>query len=113
MLLIVSVRGAIGHPRTIVAKFEKRKDRERVLGVAKTGVLRRTDFGVNEQYPKIITEDRRLFQNCTKRDVRTIALLLIMISYILMVLSTDHPRRTHDAFSSTWKPGTSYALSPS
>ena len=39
-----------GRPRrTIVAKFEKRKDRERVLGIVKTGVLRQTDFGVNEQ----------------------------------------------------------------
>ena len=38
-----------GRPRTIVAKFKKRKDRERVLEIVKTGVLRQTDFGVNEQ----------------------------------------------------------------
>ena len=48
-----------GRPRIIVAKFEKRKDRERVLGVVKTGVLRRTDFGVNEQNPEIINRRRQ------------------------------------------------------
>ena len=48
-----------GRPRTIVAKFEKRKDLERVLGIVKTGVLRRTDFGVNEQYPEIINRRRQ------------------------------------------------------
>jgi hypothetical protein len=48
-----------GRPRTIVAKFEKRKDRERVLGIVKTDVLRRTDFGVNEQYPEIINRRRQ------------------------------------------------------
>jgi hypothetical protein len=37
-------------------------------------------------------EDRRSFQKCTERDVRTIALLLIMISYILIALSTDYPQ---------------------
>jgi hypothetical protein len=48
-----------GRPRIIVAKFEKRKDRERVLGIVKTGILRRTDVGVNEQYPEIINRSRQ------------------------------------------------------
>jgi hypothetical protein len=29
------------------------------LGIVKTGVLRRTDFGVNEHYPEIINRRRR------------------------------------------------------
>lgn len=48
-----------GRQRTIVAKFKKRKDREAVLGVVKTGVLRRTE--VNEQYPAIINRRRQAF----------------------------------------------------
>jgi hypothetical protein len=32
---------------------------QRVLGIVKTCVLRRTDFGVNEQYPEIINRRRQ------------------------------------------------------
>jgi hypothetical protein len=46
-------------PRSIVAKFEHRKDRDRVLEVVKTGVLNETDFSVNEQYPMAINERRQ------------------------------------------------------
>ena len=82
-----------GRPRTTVAKFEKRKDRERVLGIVKTCILRRTDFGVNEQYTDIIKRRRQALvpkmHEERRKDNRHF--LLIMISYILMVLSTDHP----------------------
>ena len=46
-------------PRSIVAKFEHRKDRDRALEVVKTGVLNETDFSVNEQYPMAINERRQ------------------------------------------------------
>jgi len=46
-------------PRSIVAKFEHRNDRDRVLEVVKTGVLNETDFSVNEQYPMAINELRQ------------------------------------------------------
>jgi hypothetical protein len=46
-------------PRSIVAKFEHRKDRDRVLEVVKTGVLNETDFSVNEQYPVAVNERRQ------------------------------------------------------
>ena len=45
--------------RSIVAKFEHRKDRDRVLEVVKTGVLNETDFSVNEQYPVAVNERRQ------------------------------------------------------
>jgi hypothetical protein len=35
-------------PRSIVAKFEHRKDRDRVLEVVKTGVLNETDFSASD-----------------------------------------------------------------
>lgn len=46
-------------PRTIVAKFARRKDRETVLNVVRTGRLNGSNFAVNEQFPEIIGKRRQ------------------------------------------------------
>ena len=48
-----------GRPRSIVAKFERRKDRERVLRAVKTGILNGTNLSVNEQFPAAISQRRQ------------------------------------------------------
>lgn len=67
-------------PRSIVAKFEHRKDRYRVLEVVKTGVLNETDFSVNEQYLMTINEEgRHYYQNFVKKKGKPIVHLSGMI----------------------------------
>ena len=56
-------------PRSIVAKFEKRKDRNRVLKTA-TEKLKNTGFGVYEQYPKEIGDRRSELWPIFKRESR-------------------------------------------
>ncbi|XP_021346654.1 uncharacterized protein LOC110464581 [Mizuhopecten yessoensis] len=48
-----------GKPRTIIAKFENRKDREMVLKSAPVKLRGKNEFTVNEQFPAEINERRR------------------------------------------------------
>ncbi|XP_033749216.1 uncharacterized protein LOC117333908 [Pecten maximus] len=48
-----------GKPRSIVAKFVNRKDRERVLRAAPAKLSTKRQFSINEQFPPEINERRR------------------------------------------------------
>lgn len=58
-----------GKPRTIIAKFEKRKDKDRVLKAAPIK-LRETPFSIYEQYPNEIMERRNILWPIFKREQR-------------------------------------------
>lgn len=56
-------------PRTIVAKFERRKDRDRVLKAA-PGKLKDSPYSVYEQFPNEIMERRNILWPVFKREQR-------------------------------------------
>lgn len=49
-----------GKPRSIVARFESRRDRDRILRAAPTKLLNKREYTINEQYPSEINERRQL-----------------------------------------------------
>ena len=58
-----------GKPRTIIAKFERRKDRDMVLKSA-PGKLKDTRYSVYEQFPTEIMERRNILWPVFKREQR-------------------------------------------
>ncbi|CAG2221991.1 unnamed protein product [Mytilus edulis] len=58
-----------GKPRTIVAKFERRKDRDRVLKAARDN-LKDTQYSIYEQFPNEIMERRNILWPIFKREQR-------------------------------------------
>ncbi|CAC5370827.1 unnamed protein product [Mytilus coruscus] len=58
-----------GKPRTIVANFERRKDRDRVLKAARNN-LRDTHYSIYEQFPTEIMERRNILWPIFKREQR-------------------------------------------
>jgi len=58
-----------GKPRTIIAKFERRKDKDVVLKAAHIK-LRETPFSIYEQYPNEIMERRNILWPIFKREQR-------------------------------------------
>ncbi|VDH97469.1 Hypothetical predicted protein [Mytilus galloprovincialis] len=58
-----------GKPRTIVAKFERRKDRDRVLKAARDN-LKDTHYSIYEQFPNEIMERRNILWPIFKREQR-------------------------------------------
>ncbi|VDI33760.1 Hypothetical predicted protein [Mytilus galloprovincialis] len=58
-----------GKPRTIVATFERRKDRDRVLKAARDN-LKDTQYSIYEQFPNEIMERRNILWPIFKREQR-------------------------------------------
>ncbi|XP_069125614.1 uncharacterized protein [Argopecten irradians] len=61
---------ADGKPRSIVAKFVNRKDRDRVLNAASTKLASKRQFSINEHFPPEINERRRVLYPVFKEAKR-------------------------------------------